>query len=189
MYAFLRNKLKDFFSIWSTLVKETVSSQSYNISWKGTIVSQVSRNWCFCRVEFLLETYLILFSNIEIVSFSQLTLSFGDIFITITMWPTISFNLWYLENLITWSLGSIFWKERKGGRLEMWLTVYPKSGWKTSFWTSCYFPHGSSIATVKCQISSIIMSWLILKCLEGPKGGMGKRHQINFQAIAMVFRN
>lgn len=52
--------------------------------------------------------------------------------------------------------------------------------------TSCYFPRGSNTATVKCQCSSIIMSWLILKCLEGPKGGMGKRHQINVPAIVMV---
>lgn len=49
--------------------------------------------------------------------------------------------------------------------------------------TSCYFPHGRNIATIKCQRSSVIMSWLVLKCLEGPKGVMGKRHQTNFQAI------
>lgn len=131
---------------------------------------------------------ITLYLNIYIIAYSQLALPFGDIFITFICHT--SFNLSYLENLITQrSLGRVFWKERKRGRLETCLTVYPKSGWKTSFWTSCYFPHGSSIATVKCQISSIIMSWLILKCLQGPKGGMGKRHQINFQAIAMVFRN
>lgn len=75
----------------------------------------------------------MLCSDIYIVSYSQLALPFGYIFITLIMLyqpqPVIPGEF---DNTKKFGEG-YFERKEKEGRLEMCLTVYPKSGWKTSF--------------------------------------------------------